>query len=235
MTTVSNANAAQSATSGTGTSPTTSSQATTAGASIANTFDQFLTLLTTQLKNQNPLDPLDTNQFTQELVQFASVEQLIKQNTTLTAILTSAQTSTATNALGFVGKSISADGASTNLKNGSATWKLTAPRAASQALISVRDTSGAEVYRETRSLAAGSQDFIWNGRTTAGATAPDGTYTISVVGKDVSGSGVTVSSEISGVVDSVDLTSNPPVLSVGGLSVPVDKVKTLRAGSTSGA
>src|SRR5579885_1275128 len=75
---------------------------------IASNFDQFLTLLTTQLKNQNPLDPLDTNQFTQELVQFSSVELLIKQNTTLTSLLSVSKATTNTNALNFVGKEITA-------------------------------------------------------------------------------------------------------------------------------
>src|SRR6185295_28056 len=71
--------------------------------SIANNFDQFLLLLTTQLKNQSPLDPLNTNEFTQQLVQFASVEQQLQTNDTLGALLKSTQSATATNALGFVG------------------------------------------------------------------------------------------------------------------------------------
>src|SRR5690348_2540315 len=119
---------------------------------IASNFTTFLQLLTTQLQNQNPLDPLDTNQFTQQLVQFASVEQQIKQNTTLSALLTASKASTNTNALGFVGMEITADGASTQLAKGSALWKLTAPRAASQATISIKDKSGAEVYTKTTSL-----------------------------------------------------------------------------------
>ena len=202
---------------------------------LASNFDQFLSLLTTQLKNQNPLDPMDTNQFTQQLVQFASVEQLIKQNSTLTALLTSTKATSNTNALGFVGKSITADGASTDLSGGSATWSLGVPRAASQAVITIKDKNGAEVWRETKSLNTGTQDYVWSGRTNSGAKAPDGTYTISVEAKDVSGVGVTVSSEISGVVKSVDLTSDTPVLSVGSVHVPIDKVKTIRdvAASTS--
>jgi flagellar basal-body rod modification protein FlgD len=231
MSTITNATAAQSATSGAPTGASSGSGGTGA-ASIANTFDQFLTLLTTQLKNQNPLDPLDTNQFTQELVQFASVEQLIKQNTTLTAILTSAKSTTATNALGFVGKQITADGAATTLSSGKATWRLTSPRAAAQATMVVKDAQGAEVFREVRSLSAGSQDYAWNGRTNSGGTAPDGTYSISVDAKDVSGTGVTVSSEISGVVDAVDLTGEVPILSIGSVKVPVDKVKTLTTASS---
>lgn len=229
MTTVGSTSSSTATTGTTGTTGKTKSDSAT----LANNFDQFLTLLTTQLKNQNPLDPLDTNQFTQELVQFSSVEQLIKQNTTLTSLLSVSKATTNTNALNFVGKLVTADGASTQLANGSADWTLTAPRAASQAVISIKDSSGATVYSTTQSLAAGSNDFSWNGKTTSGSTAPDGTYTISVDAKDLSGSGVTVSSEISGVVTSVDLTGDTPVLTVGSVSVPVDKVKTLRAATSS--
>jgi flagellar basal-body rod modification protein FlgD len=199
---------------------------------LASNFDQFLTLLTTQLKNQNPLDPLDTNQFTQQLVQFASVEQQIKQNATLTALLTASKAGTNTNALGFVGMEVSADGAGTQLAGGSARWKLTAPRSAAQAVISIKNASGAEVFQQTKSLSAGSQDYVWSGRTSSGATAPDGTYTISVTAKDVSGVGLTVSSEITGVVDAVDLSGETPVLSIGTVRVPIDKVKSLRANSS---
>lgn len=226
MTTV---NSTTSGTSGTGAASAPKSDSST----LASNFDQFLTLLTTQLKNQNPLDPLDTNQFTQELVQFSSVEQLIKQNTTLTSLLSVNKAATNTNALNFVGKQITADGASTALADGSAKWTLTAPRAASQAVITIKDSTGASVYSTTQSLAAGSNDFNWSGKTTSGNTAPNGTYTISVDAKDVSGTGVTVSSEIAGVVTSVDLTGDTPVLTVGSVSVPVDKVKTLRAATTS--
>src|SRR5919112_533626 len=87
-------------------------------AAIAENFEAFLLLLTTQLKNQSPLDPLDTNQFTQQLVQFASVEQQLKSNDTLNALLTSVRASTASTAASFVGMTVTADGATTRLTTG---------------------------------------------------------------------------------------------------------------------
>src|SRR3712207_3712267 len=99
-------------------------------ASIAQNFDAFLLLLTTQLKNQSPLDPLDTNQFTQQLVQFASVEQQLKSNDTLDALLTSARGSSASTAASFVGMQITADGNMAHLSNGKAEWALTSAKAA---------------------------------------------------------------------------------------------------------
>ena len=209
----------------TGTSSSTS--VTGASTSIANNFDQFLTLLTTQLKNQSPLDPLDTNQFTQQLVQFASVEQQIKSNDMLSSLLTATKASTATNALGFVGMQVTADGTTTKLENGSASWNFDAPRAGS-GTVTVRDTSGSTVFSQPTIFTPGSQSFRWNGQTNAGGSAPAGDYTISVTGTDLQGKSMTVATEIIGTVDSVDLTGESAMLNIGAARVPVDKVKSMR-------
>lgn len=213
-----------------GTSGTTGA-GTTAGTDrkmLANNFDQFLTLLTTQLKNQNPLEPLDTNQFTQQLVQFASVEQQIKSNTTLASLLQATKASTATNALGFVGTEIRADGATTKLSNGKAQWNLNSPRAASKATLAIRDASGATVYTESRTLTAGNQSFAWDGKLSSGGVAPAGDYTISITAADLSGAPVTVSTELVGIVNSVDLSGATPMLAIGSVRVEIDKVKSMR-------
>src|ERR1700704_2121048 len=78
---------------------------------IAGNFQTFLTLLTTQLKNQNPLEPLDTNQFTQQLVQFAQVQQQLKQNDQLATLVAIEKAAQSTSALAFVGSTLTADGA----------------------------------------------------------------------------------------------------------------------------
>src|SRR5947199_9859891 len=99
----------------------------TAGSTLAGNFQTFLTLLTTQLQNQNPLDPLDTNQFTQQLVQFASVEQQLKTNDQLASLIALQQTTQATQALTFVGKNAVVDGSTAALTNSKATWVLDVP------------------------------------------------------------------------------------------------------------
>src|SRR5713101_4768045 len=91
---------------------------------IASNFTTFLQLLTTQLKNQNPLDPLDTNQFTQQLVQFAQVEQQMKSNDQLSTLVSLEKTAQATTALAYVGSTVVVDGSTAPLANGRATWKL---------------------------------------------------------------------------------------------------------------
>src|SRR5947207_14826874 len=119
-------------TSATGTSPSASSgvtaKAVTDGATLAKNFDTFLTLLTTQLKNQNPLEPLDTNQFTQQLVQFAGVEQQMKMNTQMSSLITIEQTAQSTATMAYLGSTATVDGATAKLADGSATWKLTSPK-----------------------------------------------------------------------------------------------------------
>jgi len=202
----------------------TSSTSTDSKSAIAGNFDQFLTLLTTQLKNQSPLDPLDTNQFTAQLVQFAGVEQQLKMNDTLSALLTLNKANTSTDAVGFIGATITADGATTPLKNGAAIWQVNAS-AAGTATLTIKNSSGSVVQTVSTAVKSGDQTFSWDGTTSTGTKAPDGDYTITVDGKDISGGAITAKTEVIGVVDGVDLTGATPLLKIGEISVAIDKVK----------
>ena len=217
-----------SATSATSAVSASSSSATAIDAkTIAGNFDKFLQLLTTQLKNQNPLDPLNTNEFTQQLVQFSGVEQQLKTNDLLNKMVTQASSSNTTAALGFVGATVTADGSSAPLANNKATWSLDAARDAKSAKLTIKDSSGSVVATKTTTLQAGVQTFTWNGVGSTGAPAADGAYTLTVDATDVSGRLVSVTLDVSGVVDSVDVTGATPILKIGSLSIPSTKVKTL--------
>jgi flagellar basal-body rod modification protein FlgD len=192
--------------------------------SLAGNFQTFLTLLTTQLKNQNPLDPLDTNQFTQQLVQFAQVEQQLKQNEQLAALVAMERTAQATTALAYVGQTVVVDGQTAALKDGQATWSFVAPKPVAAA-ITVKSATGQTVYSGNFTINTGTQNFTWDGRDNSGVKWPDGNYTLSVSAKDASGQSVAISSEVQGVVDSVDVTKSPPVLSIGGQTFTLDKIK----------
>jgi flagellar basal-body rod modification protein FlgD len=192
--------------------------------SLAGNFQTFLTLLTTQLKNQNPLDPLDTNQFTQQLVQFAQVEQQLKQNEQLAALVAIEKTAQATTALAYVGQTVAVDGQTAALSNGRATWSFVTPKPASAA-IAVKSPTGQTVFTGAFTINAGTQSFTWDGRDNTGVKWPDGNYTLSVTAKDASGQTVSISSEVQGVVDSVDLTKSPAVLSIGGQTFTLDRIK----------
>jgi flagellar basal-body rod modification protein FlgD len=209
-----------------GTSGTSNSTVTGSTSGIANNFDQFLTLLTTQLKNQSPLDPLDTNQFTAQLVQFAGVEQQLRTNETLSSLLSINAAGTATNAVGFIGATVTADGTTTRLIDGKADWKVNMASAGT-ATITIKDSKGSVVQTLTKTLTAGDQTYSWDGSTSLGTKAPDGEYSITIDAKNVAGDSITAKTQISGVVDGVDFTSSIPMLKIGSISIPIDKVKSV--------
>src|SRR5215475_1330645 len=200
-------------------------------ATIAGNFQTFLTLLTTQLKNQNPLDPLDTNQFTQQLVQFAQVEQQLKQNEQLATLVSIEKTAQATTALAFVGQNVAVDGQTAALKNNSATWSFQVPKPIN-ATVTIKNSTGQTVYSGSFAMNTGLQTFNWDGRNNAGTLWPDGNYTISITGKDASGQTVAVPTEVEGIVDSADLNKTPPVLFMGGQDYTIDKIKRVVRPST---
>jgi flagellar basal-body rod modification protein FlgD len=213
--------------------PTTSSTTTTSSTAsitgidsntIAGNFTTFLSLLTTQLQNQDPLSPMDTNQFTQQLVEFAQVEQQLKSNDQLGTLVSLQQTAQNTAALDFVGKNVAVAGANAPLSGGTATWSLSSPKPA-MASISIANAAGETVYSTTQSLNAGAQPFTWNGQDSSGTQWPDGNYTISVTAKDANGQAVSVPTSIEAVVDSADLTQSPPVLSIAGQNYTLDKIQ----------
>lgn len=217
---------ARTSTSG-GSTTTTSS---TSSATLASNFQTFLTLLTTQLQNQNPLDPLDTNQFTQQLVQFAQVEQQLKQNDQLAALIAIQKTTQATQALNFVGSKVVVDGTTSALQRGTASWTLTAPRDVS-ATVNVINKTGQTVYSGNYNLNAGKHEFVWDGKGNDGVQWPDGDYRIQVIAKDAGGQPTVVESDSQGIVDSVDLTANPPLLSIGTQTFTVDQIKRIVQGN----
>jgi flagellar basal-body rod modification protein FlgD len=197
------------------------------GSTLAGNFQTFLTLLTTQLKNQNPLDPLDTNQFTQQLVQFAGVEQQLKTNDQLTALLALQQTAQSTQALGFVGKTAVVDGSTALVNHGSATWELGVPTNAN-VNISITNSAGQTVFTNSYAVSAGTnQTFAWDGKGNDGAQWPDGQYKLTATAVDNSGNSVAVSTQIQGVVSSVDLTQSPPLLSINGQTYTVSQIKSI--------
>jgi flagellar basal-body rod modification protein FlgD len=191
---------------------------------LAKNFTQFLQLLTTQLKNQNPLDPLDTNQFTQQLVQFAQVEQQLKSNDQLATLVSLQKTAQATHALGFVGETVVVDGSTASLVGGQANWSLNVPKPA-VVTVNIRNAAGQNVFSGNYTMSAGPQQFGWDGRGNNGTQWPEGSYTMTVTAKDAGGQPVAVPTEVEGVVNAADLTKTPPVLSVAGQDYTLDKIK----------
>src|SRR5881392_2153408 len=217
---------------GTGDSTSKTTTASTATTGIADNFQTFLTLLTTQLKNQNPLDPLDTNQFTQQLVQFAGVEQQLKSNDQLKSLIDIEKSAQATQALVYVGNTVAVDGSKAAFDK-SATWNFQSEKDTT-ATITITSSTGQTAYTGDFSLKQGNSSFVWDGKGNDGVQWPAGDYTMTATGKDSSGNSVAISTEVQGMVDSVDLTASPPLLSIGGQTYTTDQVKrVVRPATTS--
>lgn len=214
------------------TTPTTTATDSKAGEArnkLSGDFDTFLNLLVTQLKNQDPLEPLDTHEFTAQLVQFASVEQAIATNENLEKMMEADRNSAISTAAGYIGKFVQAEGDSARLKDGVAsfTYELTKP--AHQVEVVITDDLGQIVYKGSAPKEAGKNDVLWDGTSNIdGQTKPEGTYHISVVAKDAQMKEVEVKTFTTGFISAVDIEDGELDLKIGDISVALDKVLLVR-------
>jgi flagellar basal-body rod modification protein FlgD len=195
---------------------------------IAENFDVFLQILTTQLRNQNPLDPLDTNQFTQQLVQFTGVEQQLKTNEFLQAMMLATQNASNSQAVSYVGKMVTASGNKAELVNGRAQWHFAVDQPANIS-VTVRDMNGNTVYTKAGEVEQGESIFNWDGVGSDGNKRPDGSYSITIEARNQDGKLIDVATEMTGEVTGVDFTGSEPVLIVGTARVNMSAVLSVRA------
>ena len=191
------------------------SQAQKSKVGLADNFETFLTLLTTQLQNQDPLDPLDSGEFTSQLVQFTSVEQAINTNDNLESLLILTQAASTGNAVSYIGKSVTFKGDAATLTSGQAAWKYDLASQAAETTIVVSDESGKVVYTEAGQTTQGKHDFIWNGTDNGGNALPDGLYTVQVSATDEGGTNVFADTFVTGAVTGVDIVGLEPFLKMG--------------------
>lgn len=197
---------------------------TQAASRFSENFDDFLKLLTTQMENQDPLEPLDGTEFTTQLVQFSSVEQQIAQNQRLDQLLALQQSQVVTNAVGFIGKTVEAAGNKAELINGQATIGYGLAQEAEAVTITIKNADGAVVRTIQGDTKAGSHSFTWDGKNTQGVDQPNGSYTFSVNATDGNGVVHAIDTTIRGIVDGVATENGLMVLKVGEASVQLKDV-----------
>ena len=197
------------------------SAATTAGTRLAENFDTFLTLLTAQLKNQDPLSPMDSTQFTQQLVQFSQVEQQITQNQNLEKLIGLTSSRTSADAVAYLGKTLTFTDGSGPLIGGTAKWTYDLDGQSSATALTVTDSRGRVVYAAPGETGNGAHEFTWNGKDSAGNQLPDGYYALNVRALLANGNPVASSVKSSGVVTEVDLSGSEPLLMIGPMTVPL--------------
>ena len=211
-------------------SPTTAaaqsvtSTAATASTTLSGNFNTVLTLLTAQLKNQDPTSPLDTNQFTQQLVQYSTVEQQINTNANLTTLIDLNRASSLYQASAMVGHQVGVTSSQLALQDGAASLQFTLGTA-QPVEIAISDASGAAVYKGTVQGNAGSNAWTWNGVNSSGKSLADGAYTVSVTA--AAGSKAAVPFTVLGRATGITMSGTTPVLSLGQLGVPMSAVQSI--------
>jgi flagellar basal-body rod modification protein FlgD len=195
--------------------------------------DDFLQLLVTQLKNQDPMNPQDSAAFVQQLAQLTQVEQTYNINTNLKNLLNSQNNGTSLSSVSFIGKNITARGSQVTLNSGSpTTLGFTLPSAASQVTLKIQDANGNAVRTLTQgATAAGANNIAWDGMNASNQPMPSGVYNFTVSGIDSSGRTMQGSTMVQGQVTSVDMSGDAPVLVVNGVNVPLASVVSVKGGS----
>ncbi|MCA0356112.1 MAG: flagellar hook assembly protein FlgD [Proteobacteria bacterium] len=202
--------------------------------SLTTNKETFLKLLTTQLKNQDPLSPTDTTQMTQQITQMTGVEQQLVTNDLLAALVGMNSGTGLSEGVSMIGKQVSAITDNSTLKNGKATFSWTQPGASTSLKVEIKNAAGKVV----RTLVpddqkSGDHTITWDGKDDAGAQLPDGgVYTIAVTAKGGDGKELKVTNikgRAEGVVSAVDNTTGQPMVVVDGKTIPVDNVVGIKA------
>jgi flagellar basal-body rod modification protein FlgD len=187
----------------------------------------FLTLLTTQLRNQDPSKPMDTEQLTQQLVQFATVEQQLAGNQTLQSLLSLQQAGQLAESASLIGRRVTVESDTLPLQGGRAEVVLPAAGAARRAVVEIRDAAGQLVRSETVTLGAEAKRWSWDGRDARGTPRNDGAYRVTVAGRAEDGTAVPLTSAVTGQVTGAARVDGALVLRMGAATVGFDRLREL--------
>jgi len=209
-----------------------------AGSSLlASNFETFLTLLTSQLKNQDPLSPVDSNQFTAQLTQMAGVEQQLLTNDLLKSLVSGQGSAGLGQAATYIGKAATAAWSATKMADGQATWSYELGANASSATLQVLDGTGKVVWSgDAPSKTTGMHDFTWDGKATSGNDGQNGqVYTLKITAKDAAGGALDSQVLTRGRITGVEMYNGEPYLTVGNAILPLSSVIALEEAKTPSA
>jgi flagellar basal-body rod modification protein FlgD len=206
------------ATTGIDTTNTANSTVNSGQINLTSDYNTFLKLLTAQLKNQDPLSPMDTNTFTQQLVMMNGVQQQLQTNSLLQTLVN--QSSGAGPAVNLIGKQVQASSATVGMSNGKANWTYDLGGNAASATLTVTDAANKVVWSQAApDLGAGQHSFTWDGSTLSGGKATSGEYTLSIKANDSNLQAINTNVFVQGVVTGVQSSSSGTLLNLGGTTV----------------
>jgi flagellar basal-body rod modification protein FlgD len=201
---------------------TSSSTSSSSLSSLTSNFSDFLNLLMTQLQNQDPTSPMDTNTFTSQLVQYASVEQQINTNTNLNTLITATQSNAMLQSGSIVGKQAQVTSDHASLQDGSATVGFNTPTA-QRVSIGIYSDAGVKLYEASMDAKAGDNTWKWDGTSSTDQTLDDGSYKVVVADS----TGTALSTTTTGKVTGMQKSGNTVNLSLGGLTAPIGNVQSI--------
>jgi len=212
------------------TATATQTAAERSGAKLADDFDTFLTLLTTQMQNQDPMDPMKSNEFTQQLVSFTGVEQQIQTNKNLENLASVIAVNTTASAASFLGQEAMIKGDLAENTGTGATWQYGLSSSAQNVTLKVLNDAGSTIFEADGNNGLGTHAFNWAGVNNAGTAVPPGAYqlVVSAVGDD--GNSVPVDVYVQDMVKSVDTRGAEPVFQVGVNTATNSQILQLLAG-----
>lgn len=215
--------------SSTATAATTKSAAAVGGTalgSLSSNFNGFLKLLMTQLQNQDPTSPMDTNEFTRELVQFSSVEQQIATNTSLTRLIELTQAGEVMQSSAMIGRRIAVESEEMPLQNGQGTLRFSVD-AEQPVRVAVLNGQGTTIAEKTITAQRGANDWVWDGKDGNGRTMPDGSYRVAVHAVGATGTPKAVPYQVVGTAPGVTTETAGVRLQLGTLTVPFSAVRSV--------
>ncbi len=196
---------------------------------LADDFDNFLQLLTTQLKSQDPLAPMDSTQFTEQLVQFTGVEQAIRTNTVLTELVDLIRADRIARSVDYLGAEVEAHGQTVRLPDqGDVALHYQLDQPAAQVSVEIYDSAGRLVTTLPGTTGPGFHNLSWDGRDAHGQRRPAGLYRIEIDARTADGEALPVATTLSGIVDGVEMSGERLLLSVEGVLVPLDAINVIR-------
>ncbi len=205
-----------------------SSQATTSKASLAKNFDTFLNMLTTQLKNQDPLSPMDSTQFTNQLVQFANVEQGINMNANMEKLIGVNKTNLTAQAISYIGHVVEVPGGDLPLQDGKGDFSYYLGGEARTAMVVIKSADGTIINSIPGATSAGRHEMSWDGKDANGKQLEDGHYIIEVVANDAEGNTVKNGVNCYGRVTDVASDPSGTLVAMGKVVTTVDDILTVR-------
>ena len=202
------------------TSATTSTSSSSASSNSTISSSDFLSLLLSEMQNQDPLNATSTTDFMNQLTSYANFTEQSSINSSLTSLASSFSSLVTLNSVNYIGHTVEAKTDTATLSDGSATFGYSLSAAASNVTITIKDSSGNTVWSGTGTGNSGDNSFTWDGKDSSGKQLSDGSqYTMSVTATDAAGNSVFNYSTITGTVTGIDTSTSTPSLTVNGVSV----------------